>query len=50
MCLDLLNDSIGALPEEERRRVEAFLHMEGGTGTGKRNGWRGRWLGGRSVR
>ncbi|KAK1833918.1 hypothetical protein QBC39DRAFT_369548 [Podospora conica] len=49
-CLDLLNDSIDTLPEEERKRVEAFL--EGGTSTGtsekgrkrgRGTGWRGRF-------
>lgn len=53
-CLDLLNDNIVALSDEERIQVDAFLHMETGTGTEtgtkKGNGWRGRWLGGRSVR
>lgn len=49
-CLDLLNDNIVALSEEERIQVDAFLHMETGTPTKKGNGWRGRWLGGRSAR
>lgn len=39
-CLDLLNDSIGQLPEALRRQLEEYLEHGGAVPSGQRRSWR----------
>ncbi|KAK4663820.1 uncharacterized protein QC763_502520 [Podospora pseudopauciseta] len=43
ICLDLINDSIGEMPEDARQRIELFLEREGSGAMVRRGKWKKFW-------
>ncbi|KAK4195556.1 hypothetical protein QBC40DRAFT_288958 [Triangularia verruculosa] len=43
ICLDLINDSIGEMPEDVRQRIELFLEREGSGAMMRKGKWRRFW-------
>ncbi|KAK4461744.1 hypothetical protein QBC42DRAFT_269551 [Cladorrhinum samala] len=42
-CLNLINDSIGEMPEDTKQRIELFLEREGTGSYGARGRWKRFW-------
>ncbi|KAK0672166.1 hypothetical protein QBC41DRAFT_314333 [Cercophora samala] len=43
VCLDLINDSIGEMPEDVRERIELFLEREGSGAMMRKGKWKKFW-------
>ncbi|KAK0705766.1 hypothetical protein B0T21DRAFT_298883 [Apiosordaria backusii] len=43
ICLDLINDSVGEMPEDVRQRIELFLEREGSGAMMRKGKWKRFW-------